>query len=160
MLCSKAQQYLFFLIETTHVLIFQRVRVILCLSHLLQVQSCLIYLQPLLVSKCAEQLKIIVMFMLLQVYLPLYFKILVREAFYRILPVLLDCCLLAIANLRAVLEAMTRSNPATPHPIASGMMMPGIVVLVSNLNEKVRIYVPIRVLSGDILLREHHNAKA
>ena len=48
---------------------------------------------------------------------------------------------IAIANLRAVLEAMARSNTAPPHPIASGVMMPGVVVLVSNLNEKVRICV-------------------
>lgn len=46
----------------------------------------------------------------------------------------------AIANLRAVLEAMARTNPAaSQHPMASGgMMMPGVVVLISNLNEKVR----------------------
>lgn len=43
----------------------------------------------------------------------------------------------AIANLRAVLEAMARTNPASPHPIASGgVMMPGVVVLISNLNDK------------------------
>lgn len=53
---------------------------------------------------------------------------------------LLNCTVLAIANLRAVLEAMARANPAAPHPMASGgMMMPaGVVVLISNLNEKVR----------------------
>ena len=41
--------------------------------------------------------------------------------------------------MRAILEAMSRSNQAaTPHPIPpSNAMMPGAVVLVSNLNEKV-----------------------
>ena len=51
------------------------------------------------------------------------------------------CFVSAVANLRAVLEAMSRSNPAAAtasHPMPPGaVMMPGAVVLISNLNEKV-----------------------
>ncbi len=74
-----------------------------------------------------------------QVSLLLYFKIQVSFKFNGRCTAFTCTYLLAIANLRAVLEAMARSNPTAPHPITSGVMLPGAVVLISNLNEKVRI---------------------
>lgn len=43
---------------------------------------------------------------------------------------------LAMANLRAALVALT-SATANPQAAGSGVVLPGCVVLVSNLNEKV-----------------------
>ena len=49
------------------------------------------------------------------------------------------CCLylhVALANLRAALVALT-SATANPQAAGGGVVLPGCVVLVSNLNEKV-----------------------
>ena len=58
---------------------------------------------------------------------------------YTLLSVVQYCLLysyLAMANLRAALVALT-SATANPQAAGSGVVLPGCVVLVSNLNEKV-----------------------